>query len=225
MSHKIVHELKLLTSQLEDILENPQNPTLHLPEPSDEQTEDVHQIAYNLAQVSHNLARPDINYLYLAADMAQVSSDLAKLASTLANILHMRSRDESTDSSMPPLQFSSETNSSHGLSVDVCQPIGTTDITEETIPSTPLSCHLELPNTHRPLNMEQQNIAHQQEISQVVHHLVNQVEPQTSLSTPKKISWNLDPPVQSSCSISNPISNPTSTLRPPLKKIMIRRKK
>lgn len=215
MSHKIVHELKLLTSQLEDILENPQNPTLHLPEPSDEQTEDVHQIAYNLAQVSHNLARPDINYLYLAADMAQVSSDLAKLASTLANILHMRSRDESTDSSMPPLQFSSETNSSHGLSVDVCQPIGTTDITEEMIPSTPLSFHLELPNTHRPSNVDQQ------EISQVVHHLVNQVEPQTSLSTPKKISWNLDPPVQSSC----PISNPTSTLRPPLKKIMIRRKK
>jgi hypothetical protein len=211
MSHKIVHELKLLTSQLEDILQRPRDPTFHLPEPSDETTEDVHQIAYNLAQVSYNLARPDINYLYLAADMAQVSSDLAKLASTLANILHMRSRDDSTDSSMPPLHFSSENNSSHGLSVDICQPIGTTDITEEIIPSTPLSCHLELPINHNPPGVD----LDQKEVKKSVDRLVEQVEQvehQASQPTPKKISWNLgEPSVQ--------------TLRPPLKKILIRRKK
>lgn len=204
MSHKIVHELKLLTSQLEDMLQHPRDPTLRLPEPSDEQTEDVQQIAYNLAQVSYNLARPDINYMYLAADMAQVSSDLAKLASTLANILHMKARDVSTDSSMPPLQFVSEINSSHGLSVDMCQPTGTTEITEELVPSTPLSCHLELPMP--PSDLEQK------EIKQVVDSLVCQVEDQVSQTAPKKISWNLGDPS-------------SSTLRPPLKKIMIRRKK
>ena len=241
MSHKIVSEWKLLTSQLENLLSRSFDPTEQVPEPTEEQTEDIHQVAYNLAQVACNLSKSKVNYMHLAADMAQVSSDLAKLASTLSLILvhsHPRRESASTDSSMTPLQFDS--TSEKGPSVDDGPRLPVHDLhIEEILPSPPLTCTVVTPDLVQVVvcNLVDQVVDHpeQEKITIIIDPPQSQPEqkdtptqpdtppqPEQTITPIKKISWDPEPEVSS----STPLPPPTlATVHPPLKKIMIRRKK
>lgn len=94
MSVKLLRDLTFLKDQVEEAIQAHKELLYTNPEPSDEQTEDLHQVSFNLVQAARTLIEPRVNYYQLSATMAQVGADLAKLSSTLASILESKENDE-----------------------------------------------------------------------------------------------------------------------------------
>ena len=94
MSEKLVRDLTFLKDQVEEAIQAHKELLFTNPEPSDDQTEDLHQVSFNLIQAARTLIEPRINYYQLSTTMAQVGADLAKLSSTLASVLESKEKDE-----------------------------------------------------------------------------------------------------------------------------------
>jgi hypothetical protein len=94
MSEKLVRDLTFLKDQVEEAIQAHKELLYTNPEPSDEQTEDLHQVSFNLIQAARTLIEPRINYYQLSTTIAQVGADLAKLSSTLASVLESKEKDE-----------------------------------------------------------------------------------------------------------------------------------
>jgi hypothetical protein len=227
------------TNDVELLLTRPFDPTKNLPKPTTEQLEDIHQVAYNLAQTSYNLARPVINYEHLAVDMAQVASDMAKLASSLSAALGKKEKNTNEDemntspspspspSPVPMLIY--ETLEGHNLH-PVELPLTRTE--SYSVPRSE-EVMIQSPTPHKVRWIEPGcTIPTPKPTPTPTPTLVspNPVPPPTLVSpnptpTPTLVSPNPVPPPTPTLVSPTPQDQLSSTHHPPLKKILIRKKK